>query len=61
MTPKQRVLKRWPDAECADVAYWRASPEYSVGVVKSDRVWHELGTGPTPAAAWKDAAERMRK
>lgn len=50
MTPKQRVLKRWPDA-------------VAVLFYKDD--WRILfagieGKGPTPAAAWKNAAERLK-
>lgn len=54
MTPKQRVLKRWPSA---------FSFLYRFGwVIQAHRRFaiYELGTGPTPAAAWRNAAERMK-
>jgi hypothetical protein len=63
-TPKERVLKRWPDADCIyvgdapnrnfTVGYTRHTPDHAWPD------WIELGFAPTPAAAWRDAAERMK-
>ena len=60
MTPKQRVLKRWPDAYCCEADYIHAPTGKQVirWVVHAERAYS--GEGPTPAAAWRDAAERMK-
>lgn len=57
-TPEQRVLKRHPKAYCKPSVIddgW-----YSIYVEITKGITSELGTGPTPAAAWRDAAERMK-
>ena len=56
MTPKQRVLKKWPLAVCEFVG-----PEYYFvsayrGAPDSISFGHH-----TPAAAWADAARRLER
>jgi hypothetical protein len=67
LTPRQRVLRKWPDAWC-----------FSTGVFEDDGVTCRLtyrwdvhrrsavilgkpkGSGDTESAAWADAARRLR-
>ena len=53
MTPKQQVLKRYPKAWSSHRldGWWIVLPT-STGV-------EFIGTGPTPARAWRDALGRM--
>ena len=58
-TPKQRVMRKHPSALAAK--YWVAhSSEWWWLILPTAHSTKNLGTGPTPAAAWKDAAERMK-
>lgn len=57
LTPKQRVLKRWPHA-------WRkrdlfAEANHAIYRWVAPYIFEKLGTGPTPAAAWADAARKI--
>jgi hypothetical protein len=56
LTPKQRVLKKCPEA------YAKATtPTYWVvyGLSKPNRYEVEYGTGTTAAEAWADAARKL--
>ena len=60
MTPKQRVLKRWPKAYVTE----EFNPFLGKGrlcIMCGTKKYETLGTGSTPAAAWRNAAERMGK
>jgi len=52
-TPKERVLEKWPDAEC----------RYGY-IAECWKVWteggKELGYGDSARAAWQDAARRLK-
>ena len=50
LTPKKRVLRKWPRAILA----WDSYGSY-VEVPRLD-----LGKGKSPSAAWADAARRLR-
>lgn len=57
LTPKQRVLKRWPDAVCGRLhdRWW---------VFKNETFMHHqqyIGYGIKPNQAWSDAASRLEK
>ena len=58
MTPAERaVLARYPDAEC-----WRRNDIIGVAYAVHRRATERLdilGTGPTPAKAWENAAARL--
>lgn len=68
-TPKQRVLKRWSDAMCRvtwALARW-SSPKWQLLRGEFFEIapyginsMSAIGTGPTPAAAWRDAMRRMK-
>ena len=49
MTPKQIVLKKWPDAMCEKRHTWYA--------ISAGRTISELRA--SPRAAWADAAKRL--
>ena len=51
LTPKQQVLKKWPNAIIA----WDSYGTY----IEVPRV--DLGSGKTVAAAWADAARRLER
>lgn len=59
LTNKQRVQFKWPDAwhEGPDIDGEHAIFRYAEYPEDNDP---EIGRGPTPAAAWRDAAERMK-
>ena len=58
MAPKQRVLKKWPDAYCTvsrggiAVVYPYPTHGYSNAITSSDR---------GPRQAWADAARRLER
>jgi hypothetical protein len=56
MTPKQRVLKKWPQAYL-----WRWQKVRFYGVEIDTPQPETLGQGTTPQAAWADAATRIRR
>jgi hypothetical protein len=54
MTPKQRVIAKWPDAFC--VIY-----SFSCVIFRRKRLGlTQIGTGPTPRAAWADATKGVK-
>lgn len=61
MTPDEAAVRaRWPDAVMA----WQMGGRAQILCVWSDRFWPHgdcIGAGPTAAAAWADAAQRIRE
>lgn len=56
MTPKQKVLKRWPDAGAFKVE----NKLWEIFKFRGATLYVVIGTGPTPRAAWADAERRMK-
>ena len=54
MTPKQRVLKKWPKAYL-----WRWQEIEFYGVESNNLDQRTLGQGTSPRAAWIDAARNL--
>ncbi len=61
LTPKQRVLKKWPKAELHGpakgiyyIGYFPMAGEMQPTL--DQFIFERLGKGRTPQAAWKDAA-----
>ena len=52
-TPEQRVREAWP------VAYQIFSPIRCAWLIIGSGWTEEVGSGPTPEAAWADAAGRL--
>ena len=59
MTPKQRVLKRWPKAAC-ERTYFMPSGNEGFCVFKTHKAVRYLGTGQTARAAWANALKGMK-
>lgn len=67
MTPKQRVTRKWKSARCEKTYVSGWSGEYDYAIKRDSQktqfgttLIYTEGTGPTPAAAWADAARRMK-
>jgi hypothetical protein len=62
MTPKQQVLKQWPGAVltrriCLTSGRFR---DHVIAVFGKTHSPKRLGNGPTPAAAWRNAARNLK-
>ena len=56
LTPKQRVLRKWPWAYFKGNFIYRNAP----GPFLDYTDYRTLGYGPSPKEAWADAAKRLR-
>lgn len=55
LTPKQRVLKRWPKA-----VSWQTPLKKHWFISKPDWAGKDIGYGRTANSAWADAARRLK-